>query len=81
MMNYGLYYALALLLLYDVESFEQYTPEEAEWTTFYSKAVDNNVKNTDHSPDGIGWIEPEKWLPWDGTTVYNPTAHSKEEFA
>ena len=59
---------------------EQYTPDRANWTTFYSKAVDNNAKNTDHSPDGVFWIDRGDWEPWDGT-IYDPTKYSREDFA
>lgn len=55
---------------------EQYTPDKADWRSFYSKAA---AANTDHSPDGIPWIKPEDWLEWDGT-VYDPTKYSKKEF-
>jgi len=59
---------------------DQYTPDRADWTTFYSKAVDNNAKNTDHSPDGVFWIDRGDWQPWDGT-IYDPTKYSREDFA
>ena len=59
---------------------EQFTPDLADWTTQNDKAVLNNLKNTDHSPDGIFWIDESDWLPWDGT-VYNASEYSRSEFA
>jgi len=61
------------------ESLEQYTPDQADWTTFYDKAVNNNNLNKDHSPDGIGWLGPDAWKEWDGT-VYDPTEYSRRDF-
>eukprot|EP00554_Chaetoceros_debilis_P008578 CAMPEP_0194104764 /NCGR_PEP_ID=MMETSP0150-20130528/5059_1 /TAXON_ID=122233 /ORGANISM="Chaetoceros debilis, Strain MM31A-1" /LENGTH=660 /DNA_ID=CAMNT_0038792405 /DNA_START=67 /DNA_END=2049 /DNA_ORIENTATION=+ len=58
----------------------QYTPELSDWSAFYSKAVDNNPKNTDHSPDGIGWIDRDDWIPWDGTVI-DPTEHTRQELS
>mmetsp|Transcript_9431 Transcript_9431/g.13850 ORF Transcript_9431/g.13850 Transcript_9431/m.13850 type:complete len:599 (-) Transcript_9431:363-2159(-) len=69
-----------LLLITGVASLEQYTPDKADWDTFYEKAVDNNEKNTDHSPDGVGWIDRDDWQPWDGT-FYDPTKYTKKDFA
>jgi len=59
-------------------SLEQYTPDKSDWTTFYSKAVGDNEGNTDHSPDGVSWINREAWKQWDGTTIYDPTKYTKE---
>jgi len=76
-------YALSLLLVASCQqalSLEQYTPDKADWNTFYEKAVDNNDVNEDHSPDGIGWIGHYDWVEWDGT-VYDPTKYSKKDFA
>jgi len=61
-------------------SLEQYTPDKTDWSTFNNKAVLNNPKNTDHSPDGIGWIARSDWLPWNGT-VFDPTEYSRQELA
>jgi len=58
---------------------EQFTPDKSDWSTFYEKAVVNNNVNTDHSPDGVGWIGREEWQEWDGT-IYKPNEHSKNEF-
>lgn len=59
----------------------QYTPEQADWSTFASKPFEGGV-NTSHDPDGVGWISAEDWAEaeWDGT-VYNPSRMSREEFA
>jgi len=72
--------AIALLFGTTCQGLVQYTPDKADWSTFYDKAVLNNPKNEDHSPDGIGWIDRSEWLPWDGT-VYDPTQYSKKELA
>lgn len=74
--------ALALLVVTTcrAEELEQYTPDKADWTTFYEKAVTNNNGNTDHSPDGIGWISRDDWVEWDGT-LYDPSEYSRSEFA
>jgi len=64
-----------------VVSLEQYTPDKSDWSTFYSKAVDDHGKNTDHSPDGVFWIDNDEWKPWDGTTIYDPTQYTKKELA
>jgi len=61
-----------------LQPLEQYTSEKSDWSTFYSKAVDNNSRNTDHSPDGVGWIAREEWKAWDGT-AYDPTQYSRQE--
>lgn len=79
-----IYAAQLSLLISSVESSVienpvQYTPDKADWSTFYSKAVGNNVINTDHSPEGVGWIGANDWEEWDGT-VYNPVDYSKAEF-
>ena len=58
------------------DAIEQFTPELADWSTFYAKAD----QLTDHSPDGIDWIDRSKWLEWDGT-VYRPDKYSKEDLA
>jgi hypothetical protein len=48
--------------------------------TLNEKAVLNHPQNTDHSPDGISWIDPDEWQEWDGT-IYNPEEHSRQDFA
>jgi len=74
---------IAQLLLYVATSqaetpLEQYTPSRSDWSTFYNKAVLQNDKNTDHSPDGYHWVDRDEWLPWDGT-VYNASEYSKQD--
>ncbi len=73
------YFLLVILwgtLLTAQENLEQYTPDQADWSTFYSKV--NSVSSiTSHAPDDIGWIT--SWPQWDGT-VYDPTQMSKAEF-
>jgi len=57
---------------------EQYTPDKTDWSTFNDKAVLENLKNTDHSPDGISWIDRSDWKPWNGT-VFDPTKYSRRD--
>lgn len=58
------------------QSLEQFTPDQADWSTFYSKP-DAVSSITGHDPDGIGWIN--SWSTWDGT-VYNPSEMTASEF-
>ncbi|MFK7951872.1 MAG: hypothetical protein AB8B73_03430 [Ekhidna sp.] len=60
---------------------EQYTPDQADWSTFATKPFEGGV-NTSHDPDGVGWISAEAWeaSKWDGT-IYNPSKMSREKFA
>ena len=51
----------------------QYTPDISNWTPIYD-AVEASHLVTDHSPDGIGWLN--SWEPWDGT-VLNPNNYGK----
>jgi len=60
------------------DELEQFTPDVSDWSTFYDKAVLDHPKNTDHSPDGVFWIDRDMWKPWDGT-VYNVTHYTKKE--
>lgn len=67
------------------QSLVQFTPEQASWSTFYSKGFSNENEeqnHTGHDPDGIWWIPAEKWqeAQWDGT-IYNPSKLSKKEFS
>lgn len=59
---------------------EQYTPNQADWSTFQSKPFKVS-SNTSHAPDGVGWLSKESWekAKWDGT-IYNPTKKSSKEF-
>jgi len=60
----------------NAESLTQYTPEQADWSTFYSKPGD-----VDHRPDGIPWLRRDKWVKWDGvpldTTLPRAEFHRK----
>ena len=58
----------------------QFTPDQADWSAFQSKAIGGI--NTSHDPDGIGWIPAQSWIDsqWDGTTIYDPTTMTKAEF-
>jgi len=76
-LSFHLFAASWLLGIVDVESLEQYTPDEANWTTFQDKAAE--LYTDDHTPDGVGWIDQEEWIKWDGT-VYDPTKYTKQEF-
>ena len=60
---------------------DQYTPNQADWSTFATKPFENDV-NTSHDPDGVGWLSAESWeaAKWDGT-VYDPTSMTQEAFA
>jgi len=55
----------------------QYTPDPADWSTFYSKPL-SGEKVTGHDPDSIGWLQ--SWPTWDGT-IYNPSKMTKSEFS
>lgn len=59
----------------------QYTPDQAEWSTFSSKPFDGGT-NKAHDPDGVGWIDSSAWedSKWDGT-VYDPTKMTRAAFA
>lgn len=63
------------LFLGSVICLTQYTPDQANWTSFYDKNV-----GPDHTPDSVSWLKLEDWKPWDGTTVYNPVQMTKDEF-
>eukprot|EP00964_Phaeocystis_antarctica_P008671 scaffold4693_cov73-Phaeocystis_antarctica.AAC.1 len=58
----------------------QYTPNQADWSTFQSKPLASSYI-TAHDPDSIGWISAEAWADaeWDGTT-YNASQMSKNDF-
>ena len=67
---------LAFLFVGSVASLVQFTPDKADWSTFYSKAA----HLTDHSPDGVAWLDSSNWEEWDGTTI-DPSKYTKAEFA
>ncbi|MEM7184132.1 MAG: hypothetical protein AAF518_24755 [Spirochaetota bacterium] len=56
-------------------SFEQYTPDQANWDTFYTKTTGS------HEPNSVSWLSAEDWAKyqWDGT-VYNPSKMTRKEF-
>ena len=60
----------------------QYTPDQADYSSFDTKPFDGGT-NTDHSPDGVGWITRDKWreAEWDSTTIYNPSKMTRAEFS
>jgi hypothetical protein len=60
---------------------EQYTPNQANWSTFYSKPLVGGT-NTGHDPDGVGWITAAQWqaAQWDGVTTYNPSKMTNAAF-
>lgn len=55
----------------------QYTPEQADWSTFSSKPLAVS-SITAHDPDSIGWLT-EPWPTWDGT-AFDPSSMTQEEF-
>lgn len=38
-----------------------------------------NNKGYRHDPDGIPWISPGSWTPWDGVTTINPCTSTKQQ--
>ncbi|MBL8744154.1 MAG: hypothetical protein JNK04_23765, partial [Myxococcales bacterium] len=56
----------------------QYTPDQADWSTFTSKPLASG--NMAHDPDSVAWISAADWADaeWDGT-IYNPSKMSPEE--
>eukprot|EP00286_Rhodomonas_abbreviata_P022277 CAMPEP_0181295304 /NCGR_PEP_ID=MMETSP1101-20121128/4072_1 /TAXON_ID=46948 /ORGANISM="Rhodomonas abbreviata, Strain Caron Lab Isolate" /LENGTH=573 /DNA_ID=CAMNT_0023400039 /DNA_START=60 /DNA_END=1781 /DNA_ORIENTATION=- len=73
--------ATFLLLGASVVALDQFTPDQADWSTFQTKPFASGT-NTDHSPDGVGWISADSWAAseWDGT-IYNPSLMTKSEFS
>jgi len=57
----------------------QFTPDQADWSTFQSKA-EAGSGFTGHDPNGVGWIRASAWeaARWDGTP-YNPSQMSRAE--
>jgi len=57
---------------------EQFTPDQADWSTFELIFADNQLS---HDPNDVLWISQSRWeeARWDGT-VYNPSQMSKSEF-
>jgi hypothetical protein len=63
-----------------LSTLEQYTPNQADWSTFAAKPIAGG--NMAHDPDSVSWITPAQWdaAKWDGT-VYNPSRMTKAAFA
>jgi hypothetical protein len=63
-----------------LSTLEQYTPNQADWSTFAAKPIAGG--NPAHDPDSVSWITPAQWdaAKWDGT-VYNPSRMTRAEFA
>lgn len=58
----------------------QFTPDQANWSTFYSKPLKDGFKA--HDPDSWTKFELEEWeiSKWNGE-VYDPSKMTKKEFA
>lgn len=58
---------------------EQYTPNAANWESFYKKSVEGGNKS--HDPDGVSYLSADSWekAKWDGT-IYDPTKMTPEKF-
>lgn len=58
----------------------QYTPDQADYSTFQSKPMAVS-SITAHDPDSVGWISASSWdeSAWDGT-VYNPSLMGHDAF-
>lgn len=55
----------------------QYTPEAADWNSFYTKTL--AVRRVDnHTPDGIRWLSENDWKPWDGHVI-DPREYTRWE--
>ncbi len=57
----------------------QYTPNQADWSTFASKQAAAGIAK--HDPDSVPWITKATWeaAKWD-STIYNPTTMTKADF-
>jgi hypothetical protein len=77
-------FLLVIMMLFisitNVNSNDQFTPEQANWKTFQSKPL--AAGNTGHDPDSVKWITKAQWeaAKWDGKTIYDPTKMTKAEF-
>jgi hypothetical protein len=58
----------------------QFTPDQADWSTFFTKPLASGIAA--HDPDSVGWLSQTSWAAakWDGT-IYNPSKMTKSEFA
>lgn len=72
-----LQYFVLLLFLSCVLSLEQYTPMEADWSSYSAKALPGD--DWSHAPDGILWLNTDDWAEWDGT-IYDPSKYSRKDF-
>eukprot|EP00992_Anisonema_acinus_P013113 TRINITY_DN8553_c0_g1_i1.p1 TRINITY_DN8553_c0_g1~~TRINITY_DN8553_c0_g1_i1.p1 ORF type:complete len:418 (+),score=95.93 TRINITY_DN8553_c0_g1_i1:56-1255(+) len=68
---------VTLLILGIQADTTQFTPDQADWSTFYSKPI--AVGNTDHSPNGVFWLKDSDWATWDGT-IYRPNEMDHDSF-
>eukprot|EP00992_Anisonema_acinus_P013313 TRINITY_DN8674_c0_g1_i2.p1 TRINITY_DN8674_c0_g1~~TRINITY_DN8674_c0_g1_i2.p1 ORF type:complete len:700 (+),score=149.73 TRINITY_DN8674_c0_g1_i2:56-2101(+) len=68
-------FGLLALVATSFGELQQFTPDQADWSTFYSKPIE--AGNTDHSPDGIWWLN--EWATWDGIP-FNPREMSHSDF-
>ena len=77
-------FLLVILMLFitftNVNSNEQFTPNQANWKTNQSKPL--AAGNTGHDPDSVTWITKAQWeaAKWDGKTIYDPTKMTKAQF-
>ena len=76
-----LLFFVAWLSISAAQSLQQYTPDQADWSTFDTKPFAGSNPNTGHDPNGVSWITNAQWVAaaWDGT-VYNPSKMTKQEF-
>ncbi|TGM01675.1 hypothetical protein [Leptospira jelokensis] len=81
-MNTLHYIALSILVVSvtNINSNEQFTPNQANWKTLLSKPL--AAGNTGHDPDSVKWITKAQWdaAKWDGKTIYDPTKMNKTQF-
>jgi hypothetical protein len=58
---------------------DQYTPNQANWSTFASKPLGAGIAA--HDPDSVPWISKADWeaAKWDGT-IYSPSKMAPKDF-
>lgn len=61
-----------IILAWTSSSLTQYTPNQANWDTFYTKATAGGT-NKSHDPDGVGWLTASSWenAKWDRNLMPN----------
>ena len=61
-----------IILAWTSSSLTQYTPNQANWDTFYTKATVGGT-NKSHNPDGVGWLTASSWenAKWDRNLMPN----------